>query len=410
MSNIAIIGGGIAGLYIAYHLSKKKIPCTLFESSAKLGGRIHTYQDSYLGQVEAGAGRFLLSHKYLVRLLKELDLYDLRIKIPGHSDYLPSSGSPLYQVLKSKEKGHINHIIQRVLKTSKKYPQNRLRQTIFLDFIRQIIDPQESQLLYDSFGYSTELTTMNTYDACKMIENHLAKSNFYILGGGMEQIITRMVEVIGKSDYVTIRRRCPIENISPLPLGGYRLTTTKGMTADFAVCICAVPVPVLRQWPIFRGIKPVLDTIICAPLCRIYSQVEGIGELLPHKFTTNTNIRYYIPIRGDIAMISYTDNDYARQWNRIYKEDGTQVLNRALKTELEKTVGPIGDIGPKRTKVFYWECGVGYWGPGADSAGFNREPFKGLFICGENVSQNNQQWIEGALDTAEEVLENVKVK
>jgi hypothetical protein len=107
-------------------------------------------------------------------------------------------------------------------------------------------------------------------------------------------------------------------------------------------------------------------------------------------------------------MVSYTDNEYALRWNRIYKEEGTQVLNRELKKELEKTVGPMGHIGPKRTKVFYWECGVGYWGPGADSVNFDQEPQKGLFICGENVSQNNQQWIEGALDTTEEVLKKVK--
>jgi len=105
-------------------------------------------------------------------------------------------------------------------------------------------------------------------------------------------------------------------------------------------------------------------------------------------------------------MISYTDNDYARKWNRIYEEGGAQVLNRELKKELEKTVGPIKAM-PKKTKVFYWECGVGYWGVGADSANFDQEPLTGLFICGENVSEENQQWIEGALDTAEWVLKKV---
>jgi hypothetical protein len=408
MSNIAIIGGGIAGLYAAYHLAKKRKPCTIFESTARLGGRIHTYQDPYLGQVEAGAGRFLLSHKLLVRLLKELDLYDRKIKIPGHSDYRPSSGSPLYQVVHSQKKGHIEDLVHRVIKASKKAAAaDTLRKIVFLDFARQVLDPPESQLLYDSFGYSTELTTMNAYDACKMIENHLAKSNFYILAGGLEQIIHRLIKVLDKSSYVTIRTRCPIENISSLDTGGFRLTTAKGNAADFAACICAVPVPVLRQWPIFRPIKSVLDTVVCAPLCRIYSVVEGAGVLLPHKFTTNTNIRYYIPMRGDVAMISYTDNDYARGWNRLYEEEGVQVLNRVLKTELEKTTGPINAM-PKRTKVFYWECGVGYWTLGADSAGFNQEPLPGLFICGENVSQNNQQWIEGALDTTEWVLAKVK--
>jgi monoamine oxidase len=406
-NQIGIIGGGITGLYLAYHLSKKQIPCTLFEATNRLGGRIHTYEDPHLGEIEAGAGRFLLSHKYLVRLLKELDLYDKKYRISGHWDYKPSSGSPLYQVLHSQKKGHIEDLIQKVIRASRRASADSLRKTVFIDFIRQVLKVEESQYLYDSFGYSTELTVMNAYDACKMVENQLINRYYYILRGGMEQIIHRLIEVLDKSVYVTIRRRCPIENISPLLSGGYRLTTTKGLTADFTVCICAVPVPVLRQWPIFSPIKSVLDTIICAPLCRIYSIVEGVGSQLPHKFSTNTDIRYYIPIRGDIAMVSYTDNEYARRWNRIYEEKGIQVLNRALKTELEKTVGPT-EHGFQKTKVFYWECGVGYWGPGADSVNFDQEPQKGLFICGENISQNNQQWIEGALDTAEEVLKKVK--
>lgn len=405
-NQIGIIGGGIAGLYIAYHLAKKKKSCTLFESTSRLGGRIHTYTDPHLGQVEAGAGRFLLSHKYLVRLLKELDLYDHKAKIAGHWNYNPSSGSPLYQVIKSVDKGHIDYLLKYVIKSSKMHSKSDLCQTIFLDFIRNVLTKEESQYLYDSFGYSTELTMMNTYDAIKMIENHLSKPNFYILRGGMEQIVRRMIEVLEKSDYVTIRRRCPIENITITHSNTYSLTTTKGESLNFAVCICAVPVPVLKRLPIFRHIRSILDTIICAPLCRIYSILEGAGSRLQHKFTTNTDIRYYIPIRDDVTMISYTDNDYARKWNRLYETEGTQILNRVLKTELEKTVGNI-KVGPKRTKVFYWECGVGYWGLNADSENFNQEPLPGLFICGENISTENQQWVEGALDTAEWVLKKV---
>ena len=244
---------------------------------------------------------------------------------------------------------------------------------IFLDFARQVLDPLEANLLYDSFGYSTELTIMNAYDAVQMIENHLAKRSFYVLGGGgLSQIINKLTEILEKSDYVTIRRGCHIDDISSLPTGGYRL----------------------------------LSGSRNSPLCRIYSVLEGSGEYLPHRFTTNTDIRYYIPIRGDVAMVSYTDNDYARKWNRIYEENGVNVLNRELKKELERTTGHIDSI-PKHTKIFYWNCGVGYWGVGADSENFDYEPRKGLFICGENVSAKNQQWIEGALDTARWVLERV---
>ena len=64
---------------------------------------------------------------------------------------------------------------------------------------------------------------------------------------------------------------------------------------------------------------------------------------------------------------------------------------------------------PMNTYMFYWECGVGYWGIGADSEKISKQlikPFKEIdfFVCGEHYSEKNQQWIEGALETANEVI------
>lgn len=63
--------------------------------------------------------------------------------------------------------------------------------------------------------------------------------------------------------------------------------------------------------------------------------------------------------------------------------------------------------------MFYWPYGVGYWGVGANSQKLQRElihPYKHIpfFICGENFSSANQQWIEGALETSENVVNRVK--
>ena len=57
--DIIIIGGGIAGLYTLYSLSKKhpNLKILLLEKGKNLGGRIYTYKDQYM-TLEAGAGRF----------------------------------------------------------------------------------------------------------------------------------------------------------------------------------------------------------------------------------------------------------------------------------------------------------------------------------------------------------------
>jgi monoamine oxidase len=83
-------------------------------------------------------------------------------------------------------------------------------------------------------------------------------------------------------------------------------------------------------------------------------------------------------------------------------------VNRALQEELQKILGHPVSL-PISTKVFHWKCGVGYWGVGADSdaiAAAVQQPIPGvpLYLCGEHYSAKNQQWMEGALETAEEVV------
>jgi hydroxysqualene dehydroxylase len=51
MSKVLIIGGGLAGLSSAIHLTRKKIPVLLLESSNRLGGRVSSFHDNLFGEV-----------------------------------------------------------------------------------------------------------------------------------------------------------------------------------------------------------------------------------------------------------------------------------------------------------------------------------------------------------------------
>jgi len=68
-NQVAIIGGGITGLYAAYQLKKRKIPYRIFELSSRLGGKIMSDQN-----LEYGAFEFSNQDKNLLALAKDLNL------------------------------------------------------------------------------------------------------------------------------------------------------------------------------------------------------------------------------------------------------------------------------------------------------------------------------------------------
>ncbi|MBN9220400.1 MAG: FAD-dependent oxidoreductase [Mesorhizobium sp.] len=74
-TDVAIVGGGIAGLYAAWRLAGaggRRIK--LFEASGRLGGRIHTLHPAPGLTVELGAQSIRNDHPLLIRLLRDLGI------------------------------------------------------------------------------------------------------------------------------------------------------------------------------------------------------------------------------------------------------------------------------------------------------------------------------------------------
>ncbi|RZL13549.1 MAG: FAD-dependent oxidoreductase, partial [Hymenobacter sp.] len=72
---IAIIGGGLTGLTLAYYLQKAGVAYDLFEASTRPGGNLLSPQAPEGYQLEAGPNSLLLSAE-LEELLLELCLQD----------------------------------------------------------------------------------------------------------------------------------------------------------------------------------------------------------------------------------------------------------------------------------------------------------------------------------------------
>lgn len=87
---VVIIGGGLAGLSLAYELKQKKVPYCIFEANPRWGGRIHTMKQfgKNAMPIELGAEWIDDSDTYVLDYLKKLGLKTKNGKIIDGSEKL----------------------------------------------------------------------------------------------------------------------------------------------------------------------------------------------------------------------------------------------------------------------------------------------------------------------------------
>lgn len=459
-----IIGGGIAGLYSCYQILKKEPSAriVLFEKDSRLGGRVHTYKRGNI-LLEEGAGRFDVKHIILLDLLKDLGLSSHILPIPSDTTFVVSgsNGNVRFPSLQ------LNLLLKRISTAAKTVAKEKLIHMTFIVFAKTVLNTEEIKYVEDSFGYYNELVLMNAHDAIYLMREIKSNIQFYGLGGGLSSIIDALVSRIKKHKSCKIYLNASVKSINVLDDSGLisvlrdssghsgssvsgssvsgssvsgssvsvsssvsSVSGSSGSGIGYYVCktcICALPRDALIQLPIFRPIRGLLNSVVGAPLCRVYaryptnsvSMINGIpGPWFAGltKTTTNNALRFIIPASADLGtiMISYSDNKFAKYWDRLHSNSGKSAVNDAIKKLVYKTLGyHIPDA--LELWVFYWENGVGYWLPGADSKQITKElirPLNGknIYICGENYSAAHQQWMEGALETSSRVIEDIYSK
>ena len=379
--DVVIVGGGLAGLYIAYKLPKH-LNILLLEKRS-LGGKIFTYKDTVM-TVEAGAARFNDSHTLLKKLISEFNLSDQIVPIDSDFIYKPTNG-PVSDKMK--------HLLKKILKSN--IPKTT--SINFLQYAKKVLSEQDAIDFFYSFGYSAELTIMNAKDVCNLMKDYMRE--FYVLKGGLSQIIECLKAKL-KLKRVSIHFE---EALHVSQQENSFIVSTATKRYECGTCVLAVPRNALEK---FDVVPPdTLDFIQSSPLCRIYTEFVGNPKDFEQKFTTNNDLRMVIPMNEKIVMI-YSDSGYATIWKHIFDTKGLHGIN----AELRRQFSQLGiKVHFKNTQLFYWPSGVGYWGLKANSKALEKailQPDKKnrLFVCGENYSSEKQQWMEGALETATKVI------
>ena len=466
--DIIVLGGGIAGLYTTYEILKRdptKI-VLLLEKDSVLGGRVHTFHSRFM-TVDAGAGRFSSNHHRIVRLIDELGLHSKISDATSSAVYMKANGSgtesrsildapyensfSLTLVKAPDPKILIEPVLNatidialgvknlpnaglfaKVILVSKGESSDKLRNISFITFAKTILTKNEIEFMIDSYGFYSELFIMNAFDAIRIMESLNPMNKFFVLRGGLSQMIEGLTKKIQNYNHknnhkhknnahnnahILLNRTVSGIHKTADHLFEIRCANTKTRYLGRKL-ICALPKQVLETFRIFRPVFPLLRKINCAPLCRIYCKFdvspETGGKAWFHglsKLTTNNYLRMMIPIneKEGVIMISYTDGPFSEFWKDLYDRDGMKGVETTLARLVFDSTGRNMPV-PASTNVFYWACGVGYWGVGADSAAISKRMTKPMddleiYVCGEHFSENYQQWMEGALETSDAVLQ-----
>jgi len=428
-----IVGGGIAGLYSAYRIINY-FPTTkicILESSSRLGGRLHSIPLKEGITIEAGGARFNTQQTRILGLIHELGLDAKCIEIPSNTRYIPINRDydPELEIIFPE----IDNIIQKIESHihREKIPDSKLIKTNLLELIHDTYSsqyPTIKKYLIARYPYYSELYSLNALEGISLFTNEFSKKmRYFILAGGLEQLITQITHQLEKHSNVHIHLNQPLESItSHIPIKHVKiLYSLFSLDKEFQSnkVILALPRPALAKIKYLTktaSVRRLINSIQPEPLYRIYARYpldKKTGKVwfsdMP-KIVSNLPIKYIIPsnVEKGIIMISYTDSKFAKYWfNKLAADDNV------LPTELSKQLGLLfPDLKiphPLWIKHYYWEMGAGYWKPGFSRKEIIPKITKPLekheiYICNENYS-SHQAWVEGSLESANYVLEKLGI-
>ena len=441
--DLVIIGGGLAGLYTLYKLSKtfSHLKILLLESGERYGGRIYSYKETIDGQdyvMDLGAGR-LGHHQPLINdLINELGLKPKIVDIPNTKTYIEvSENDKAYD--KAYEKTHFkDYIMGKLTKfffspLITKLGKSMLQKYYLCELIKKYVSVSFSQKVASVFEYSSDLNEFNAYDAIEYFKHdYNSETKFFTLNGGLEQIIEHLINAIKKT------KSYKLKNIKLLNLSNVENITNKNTKHNnlFKIevtnyrsninnksniynvysknVVCAVPKKTLEKLELFKPILGDLNSINSINLLRIYEIYNKTnGETWfknVEKTITNSQVQFVIPINPNngLIMSSYSDCANANYWNLLLTKKGLQFVKAKLNTKLNQifSIYNISVPQSKYIKMYFWDAGVACWKKNIDSDYVSSKllnPYSNVFIIGENYSKY-QAWCEGALMTSENCI------
>lgn len=403
MINTVIVGGGIAGLTIAEELAKRDIPVVLLERYRAFGGRVVTNRDPV--QYEIGAGRIATTHTRVRALVDRFRLHTVPIDM--HTVYRGDGETA------EEEENAFYSLFEPLRQIISALPASILRKHTIAELV---ISPFADILRM--YPYWSEIHVLRADLALAAFAPKAplgGRATYYGIAEGLDSITTQLAAAATRAG-ADLRNRHRVEDVVQQRDGRFRIVGSAGKKADarpFELyadrVIFAVDASAMRKFRLLES-APFLRHLRMCPLIRIYAiypPAAGSDRVWfhdMHKTVTPSPLRYVIPIdyAKGLIMISYTDGDDCAYWRDLEGD--------ALRTSIGRHVHALwGTHIPEPTYLekHVWNDGTTYWCPGEydldATISSAHNPIKNVYVCGESISRN-QAWIEGALESAEELL------
>ena len=399
---VVIVGGGISGLYAAYRLLVGRgdlhVRVVLLESEGRLGGRVRTEMaEDGCCLMEAGAARFLRSHRRLRRLLRDLNLDDDAMRMPASSGTYRKNGI---------DTGFDpNPLLRRVVESEEidDHPstlENMLRHRYSDEVVDDVVA---------AFSYS-DISVADAREMMALLRTDFrGRAIFYELRGGMERIVHALADRVRDAG-------CEVR------------TGTRAVALRDGVLHTDPPsVPPLRPCRVFFctgkrdllrirgavdrvrlnaavGVLPIVKIFARFPLSahdRKKAWFYGLGRT-----TVECPLRCIIPVDADtgIIVLCYADGKVAEAWARRFRAH-QRLIRRVMR--LVRLTFPERDVpDPLWVRGFFWSDGAHYWMPG--HWGYNDSTRPSVELCGETMSVQHHGWIEGALESVDRAFDRLR--
>lgn len=409
LGHVAIVGAGVAGLYVARALEAAGVPYYVFERHNRIGGRVLT-----LDNFECAASRLFDTHARAHALVRELGLHaddwPVETVFVGDVESPPrGAGAP----------PHLAPFDARALEEG----------------------PTAAAAADARTGYDD-----HTKHARGRANLGSRSTRITFVREGLSALVEGLAAGVNRA---RVKLQTRVRGVKRSDDGaGFRVLATSRDGAEasmvFGRVVLALPPSAAAE---FRCIRdhghPLASMLHTVPLHRIYGRVTGLPDdvrarLVNTRVVSDTPLRQTIgcpPLRGesraDWVQVSYTAGALARMWQREWTARGagavTLRMEPMLRGVLERAFRrPLPSLRLSDLESHYWEQAVHAWeppapGPASAPPGrpdriapelrrvVHRTRCPGLVWAGEAVSEDSHGWIEGALETAHDALAELGV-